>query len=136
MVEEELAFPLENRYTFFEEVHDSTTLEARHEEIFSFLRKVHNTTPMDPSNYENFSLYDHLGELVLSPTSYTFKFCSIHLKEVWVKYFFLMVPHEEHGHYISPFDDVIIGGHYYSHFHQNSLLLSDDAHLDAPMICI
>ena len=34
-----------------------------------------------------------LGELVLSPTSYTSKFCNIRPNEVWVKGFFFMVPH-------------------------------------------
>ena len=37
MVEEELEFPLENGYTIFEEVHNSTTLEPIHEEILHFL---------------------------------------------------------------------------------------------------
>ena len=48
MVEEELEFPLENGYTCFEEVHDSTTLEPNHEDFFAFLREVHTPTPMDP----------------------------------------------------------------------------------------
>ena len=113
MVEEELELPLENGYTIFEEVHNSTTLEPTHEEIFSFSREVNNPTPMDTSHYDNFSLIDHLGELVLFPTSYTSKFCSSHPNEVWVKGFFLMVPHEEHGHSISPFDDGIIREPYY-----------------------
>ena len=82
VVEEELEFPLENGYTLFEEVHDSTTLEPTHEESFAFLREVHNPTPMDPSHDENFALSDHLGELFLSPTSYTSKLCSIHHNEV------------------------------------------------------
>ena len=89
--------PLENDYTIFEEVHNSTTLEPTHEEIFAFFREVHNPTPMDPSHDDNFALSDHLGELVLSPTSYTSKFCSSHPKEVWVKGLFFMVPHEEYG---------------------------------------
>ena len=71
MVEEELELPLENGYTLFEEVHDSTTLEPTHEESFAFLREVHNPTSMDPSHDENFALSDHLGEFFLSPTSYT-----------------------------------------------------------------
>ena len=70
---------------------------------------------MDPSHYENFALTNHLGELVLSPTSYTSKFCSNHPNEVWVKGFFLTVPHEEHGNSISPFDDVIIREPSYLH---------------------
>ena len=37
MVEEELELPLENGYTIFEEVHNSTTLEPAHEEILHFL---------------------------------------------------------------------------------------------------
>ena len=56
MVEEELELPLENCYTIFEEVHNSTTLEPTHEEMFSFFREVHNPTPMDRSNYDNFAL--------------------------------------------------------------------------------
>ena len=81
--------PPENGYTIFEEVHNSTTLEPTHEECFPFSREVNNPTPMDTSHYDNFSLTDHLGELVLSPTSYTSKFCSIHPNEVWVKCFFI-----------------------------------------------
>ena len=109
MVEEELELPLENGYTLFGEVHDSTTLEPIHEESFVFLREVHNPTSMDTSHEEKFSLSDHLGELVLSPTSYTSKFCSIHHNEVCVKGFFFMVPPKEYGLYISPFDyDMII----------------------------
>ena len=84
--------PLENGYTIFEEVDNSTTLEPTHEEMFSFFREVHNPTPMDPSNDDNFALTDHLGELVLSPTSYTSKFCSSHPNELWVRGFFFMVP--------------------------------------------
>ena len=89
VVEEELEFPLECGCTLFEEVHDSTTLEPNHEDFFTFLRGVHTPTPMDPSNDENCALYNHFGDLVLSPTSYTSKFCSIHPNEVWVKGFFL-----------------------------------------------
>ena len=54
VVEEELELPLEDGCTLFEEVHDSTTLEPNHEEIFAFLREVHTPTPMDPSHDENF----------------------------------------------------------------------------------
>ena len=97
VVEEELELPLENGYTLFGQLHDSNRLEPTYEEIFVFLREVHNPTPMDPSHDDNFSLTDHVGELVLSPISYTSKFCSIHPNEVWVKGFFLMVPHEEYG---------------------------------------
>ena len=41
MVEEELELPLENGYTLFEEVRDSTTLEPTYEESFAFLREVY-----------------------------------------------------------------------------------------------
>ena len=97
VVEEELELPLENGYTLFEEVHDSTTLESTHEESFAFLREVHNPTRMDPSHDEFFLLSNHLGDFILSPTSYTSKFCSIHPNEVWVNGLFFMVPHEEYG---------------------------------------
>ena len=96
MVEEELELPFENGYTIFEDVHNSTTLEPTDEEIFAFSREVNNTNPMYTSHYDNFSLTDHVGELVLSPKSYTSKFCNIHTNEVWVKGLFFMVPHEEY----------------------------------------
>ena len=74
---------------------------------------------MDPSHYENFSLTDDLSEVVLSPTSYTFKFCSSHPNEVWVKGLFLMVPHEEYGTPRFTFYDDRVATHSYSHFHQH-----------------
>ena len=107
-MEEELELNLENGYTLFVEVHDSTTLEQTYEESSTFFREVHVPTPMDPSHDENFAHYDHLGELILAPTSYTSKFCSIHPNEVWVKGFFFIVPHKECGIYISAFDDEMI----------------------------
>ena len=54
-------------------------------------------------------------DLVLSPTSYTSKFCNIHPNEVRVKGSFFMVPHEEYKIYISPFDDDMIREPYYLH---------------------
>ena len=129
VVEEELELPLENGYTLFKEVHDSITLEPTHEEIFAFLREVHNPTPMDPSHDEIFLIYDHLGELVLSPTSYTSKFCSIHDNELWVKGFFFIVPHEEYGIYISLFYDDMVGAHYYLNFQLHPFLHYDYTHL-------
>ena len=69
---------------------------------------MHTHTPMDPSHDDNFALSDHLGELDLSPTSYTSKFCSFHPNEVWVKGFFFMVPHEEYRLYMYPFNYDII----------------------------
>ena len=78
VVEQELEFPLENGYTLFEEVRDSITLEPTYVESVTLLRDMHVPTPMDPSHDENFALSNHLGELVLSPTSYTSIFCNIH----------------------------------------------------------
>ena len=69
MVEEELELPLENGYTLFEEVHDSTTLEPTHEVSFEFLREVHNPTSMDPSHDE-----------------------ILHFLIIWVSWFFLLRP--------------------------------------------
>ena len=40
VVEEELELPLENGYTLFEEVHDSTTLEPTYEESVTLLREM------------------------------------------------------------------------------------------------
>ena len=56
------------------------------------------------------------GYLVLSPTSYTLKFCSFHPNEVWVKGSFFMVPHEEYKIYIFHFDYGMIREPYYLHF--------------------
>ena len=81
------------------------------------MMEAHNPTHMDPSHDENFALYDHLGQLVLSPTSYTYKFCNSHPNEVWVKGLFFMVPHEEHVSPISPVDDGIIREPYYLNLH-------------------
>ena len=121
--------PLENGYTIFEEVHNSTTLEPSHEEFFAFSMEVNNTTPMATSHYDNFSLNNHLGELVLSHTSYTSKFWNIHPNEVWVKGFFFMVPHEEYGTPIFNFYDEMVRAHSYSHLNLNPLLIYDDVHL-------
>ena len=110
-------------------MHNSTTLEPTHEEMFAFFRETHNPTPMDPSNYDNFALSDHLGELVLSPTSYTSKFCSIHPNEAWVKGFFFIVLHDEYGLHISPFDDEMTIVTSYLHFQKHPLLHYDDTHL-------
>ena len=66
--------------------------------------EMHNPTHTKPSHDEKFSLSNHLGDLVLSHTSYTSIFCSIHPNEVWVKDFFLIVTHEEYGISISPFE--------------------------------
>ena len=100
VVEEELEPPLDNGYTILEEVHDSNTLEPSYEKHFALLREVHDPTHMYPSHDGNFPLSNNLGDLVLSPTSYTSKFFSIHPNEVWVKGLFFMVPHEEYETYI------------------------------------
>ena len=84
---------------------------------------------MDPSHDEIFSLFDHLGELVLSPTSYTSIFCSIHPNELWVRGSFFMVPYGECEIPISPFDDDMTRAQYYLHFKQHPLLHYDDTHL-------
>ena len=118
-----------NGYTLLEAMHDSTTLEPTYEESATILREMHNPTPMEASHDENFSLYNHVCALVLSPTSYTSIFFSIRPNEVWVKGLFFMVPHEEYGIYISPFDDVMIRDQYYLHLKKNSLLHYDDTHL-------
>ena len=62
-------------------------------------------------------------------------FCNISLNEVWVKGFFLMVPHEEYETSIFNFYDDMDGEHSYSHLQQHPLLLYDDAHLHG-LICI
>ena len=54
---------------------------------------------------------------------------SIYPNEVWVKDFFFMVPHEEYGIYISPFDYDMIKEPYYLHFQQHPLLHYDDTHI-------
>ena len=116
-------------------MHDSTTLEPTYEESFVFFRKVHVPNPMDPLHDENCALYDHLGELVLSPTSYTSKFCSIHPNEVWVKGFFLMVPHEEYELHISLFDDDMTRVPSCLHLQQHPLLqMMIHIYMGAPMM--
>ena len=88
--------------------------------------ECHITSPKT-SHDENFSLYNHLGEFVISPTSYTSKFCSIHPNEVWVKGFFFMMPHEEYGTPRSTFyDDMELLVHfYYVHFHYVVMYFDD-----------
>ena len=84
---------------------------------------------MDPSHDENSALFDRLGELVQSPTSYNSMFCNISLNEVWVKGFFFMVPHEEYGAPRSMFYDDMVGEHSYSQFQHHPFLFYDDEHL-------
>ena len=80
----------------------------RHEDI-EWDSKCHITSPKP-----NIKI---VGELVLSPTSYTSKFCSIHPNEVWVKGSFFMVPHEEYKISIYPkFNDDMIRYPSYLHF--------------------
>ena len=111
-------------------MHDSTILEPNHEDFFAFLRdQMHTHTPMGPLHDYKFSLFDNFCELVLSPTSYTSKFCSIHPNEVWVKGFFFMVPHEEYGLYVSPFDDDMIREPYSLQLKHHPLLQYYDTHL-------
>ena len=110
-------------------MHGSTTLESTYEESVTLLRDMHNPIPMEPSHDENFELYNPLGELVISPTSYTSIFCSIHPNEVWVKVFILMVAHEEYVHYISPFDVGIIRAPSYLNFYPYPYLHYDYTHL-------
>ena len=94
VVEEELELSLDKGYAIFKEVHDSSTLEPIYEKGFTILKELHDNTHMDHYHDENYALFDHLGELVNSVTSYNSMFWSISLNEVWVKGFFLMVPHE------------------------------------------
>ena len=84
---------------------------------------------MDPSHDEIFSLSDNLGDLVLSPASYSSKFCSNHPNEVWVKGFFFMLPHEENGLYIYLFYDDMIREPYSLHLQHHTLLHYDDTNL-------
>ena len=90
---------------------------------------MHLPTPMKPLNDEKFSLYNALGYLVLSPTFYTSTFCSIHPNDVWVKGFFLMIPHEEYETPISPFDDDMIREPYSINLQQHPFLHYDDTHV-------
>ena len=69
---------------------------------------------MDTSHDENFALFDHLSDLVHSPTSYNPMFCSISLNEVWVKGLFFMLPHKEYGNPRFTFYDDMVGSHSYS----------------------
>ena len=93
------------------------------------MKELHDTTHMDPYHDEMSVLFDHLGELVHSPTSYNSMFCSISLNEVWVKGLFFMVPHEEYGTHRFNFYDDMVGENSYSYLQKYHLLLYDDAHL-------
>ena len=93
------------------------------------MQALHDTTHMDHSHDENLALFDHLGELVHSPTSYNSMFCNISLNAIWVKGFFFMVPREEYGTPRFTFYDGMVGAHYYSHLYKHPLLLYDDANL-------
>ena len=84
---------------------------------------------MDHLHDEKIAFFDHLDELVLSPTSYTSTFCNIHPNEVWVKCFFLMVPHEEYRLPISPFDDDMTRVPSSLHLWQHLVLHYDDIHI-------
>ena len=97
MVEEELELSLDEGYAIFKEEHDSSTLEPIYDKGFTLLKEMHDTNHMDPSHDEASVLFDHLGQLVHSPTFDNSMFCNISLNEVWVKGFFSMVPHEEYG---------------------------------------
>ena len=52
-----------------------------------------------------------------------------HPNEIWVKGFFLMVPYEEHGNSISPFDDEIIRSPSYLNLQHHPCLHYDYTHL-------
>ena len=73
---------IDEGYSIFKEEHDSSIVEPLYDKGFTLLKEIHNPTPMDPSYYDNFVITDHLGDLVLSLTSYTSKFCSSHPNEV------------------------------------------------------
>ena len=89
-------------------------MEPIYDKGFTLLKELHDTTHMDPSHDETYELFDHWGELVHSPTFYNSMFCIISLNEVWVKGFFLMVPHEEYGTPRFNFYDDMVGEHSYS----------------------
>ena len=93
------------------------------------MKEIHDTTHMDPSHDETSALFYHLGELFHSPTSYNSMFCNISFNEVWVKGFFLMVPHEEYGIPRFTFYYDMVGAHYYLHFQHHPFLLYDDVNL-------
>ena len=107
---------LDEGYAIFKEEHDSSTLEPIYDKGFTLLKELHDTTHMHHSHDANYAIFYLLGDLFHSPTSYTSKFCSIHPNEVWVKGFFLMVPHEEYGTPRLNFYDDMNGAHYYLHF--------------------
>ena len=70
MVEEEFELSLDEGYAPFKEEHDSSTLGPIYDKGFTLLKDLHDNTHMDPSHDETSALFDHLGELVYSPTSY------------------------------------------------------------------
>ena len=79
-VEDERELSLDEVYANFKEEHDSSTLEPIYDKGFTLLKELHYTTRMDPYHDETSAIFDHLGELVHSPTSYPSIFCIIHPK--------------------------------------------------------
>ena len=125
VVEQELELPLDNGYALFEEVHNCTTLEQIYEGIFRLLREVHDPTPMDSSHDETFTLSNHLGQFVHSPTSYPSISCGIHRNENLVQGFLLLVAYEE---YETPtlHDDTMMRSLHYILKHKYPLITFDD----------
>ena len=74
VVEEELELSLDEGYAIFKEERDSSTLGPIYDKGFTLLKELHDTTRMDPYHNETSAIFDHLGELVHSPTSYNSMF--------------------------------------------------------------
>ena len=73
MMEEDLELSLDEGYGIFKEEHDSSTLEPIYDKGFTLFKELYEAH-MDIYHDENSSLFDHLGELVHSSTSYNSMF--------------------------------------------------------------
>ena len=60
------------------------------------MEEAHDPTHMEPTLGRSFTFLDLEDELVHYTSSYTVTSFSFHPSEVWVKGFFLLVPHEEY----------------------------------------
>ena len=77
-------------------VMDEEENELSNSASFTLLEEVHGPIPMEPTLGISFTFIELEDELVHDTSSYTVTSFSFHPSEVWVKGFFLLVPHEKY----------------------------------------
>ena len=75
---------------------DEEEHELSHSASLALVEEAHDPTHMEPALRRGFQFSDLEDELVHYTSSYTVTSFSFHPSEVWVKGFFLLVPHEEY----------------------------------------